>query len=129
MIQCLSNERIRRRTIYFGFTKPTGILIYNENRDRNQLWKICEQGIRGYLLTRWAKRLIRISIYYSSKELEVDISNLTLQSEEVSEVKWIHFTELQTRWLNSDPEYVPVDLRKSPYKQFFEILEQKYNSK
>jgi len=50
-------------------------------------------------------------------QMDVDLTTLTLQEEEVSEVKYVHYSELEKMILNNDPTIVPV--RNPDYAELF----------
>eukprot|EP01111_Echinosteliopsis_oligospora_P011405 TRINITY_DN3758_c0_g1_i3.p1 TRINITY_DN3758_c0_g1~~TRINITY_DN3758_c0_g1_i3.p1 ORF type:complete len:107 (+),score=9.79 TRINITY_DN3758_c0_g1_i3:269-589(+) len=54
-------------------------------------------------------------------QMDVDLSTLKLQVEEVSDVKYVHWTELKRMVQNKDPAIVPGD-----YKEILSICEKQF---
>ena len=57
-------------------------------------------------------------------ETDIDINVLTLQKEEVSEVKLMHFTDFEKQILETPENFVPHEV---DYKKLFEVLHERYN--
>ena len=70
-----------------------------------------------------------IAAVYLVENNEVeDLSQLVLQEEEVSEVKWMHYEQLLAKLVANDPEYVPIH-NEEAFNQFIQILSERYPKK
>lgn len=56
---------------------------------------------------------------------DVDLAKLRLQKEEVTEVRWVHFKELEKLIDARDPQFVPHE---QEYKKLFALLHKRYDS-
>jgi isopentenyldiphosphate isomerase len=54
---------------------------------------------------------------------DIDLDTLTLQPEEVAEVNWVSFDELEKAFNSNDPSYVPHEMH---YEKLFKILEERF---
>lgn len=54
---------------------------------------------------------------------DIDLDTLTLQPEEVAEVNWVSFDELEKAFHSKDPSFVPHEMH---YEKLFKILKERF---
>ncbi|MEO6078112.1 MAG: NUDIX domain-containing protein [Candidatus Andersenbacteria bacterium] len=82
-----------------------------------------------YLFTTPHQQVLNKGTYISNHfdnsylvEKDIDSNNLKLQTGEVSEVKWIHFTDLEQLIQQRNPEFV----ENGEYEKLFPLLHRRY---
>lgn len=63
-----------------------------------------------------------VSSFFFTYILPLDVSKMTLQKEEVDEVKYLPFTTVEQAYYNNDPTFVVSTNCMDSYKRFFDHL-------